>query len=141
MLPGGRDFYVEVKTLDISAAGRHDEIMVDAINRAVDLEEQIAEGKAVAIREGEVAPSQRLGDRHYDPRSLMRVIGTLREKFQQAFKAGQFELGRPSPLSSWTGSSFPAGNRLRPVLPRSGAGTLFVGGALWHADSACRARR
>ena len=78
--------------------------MVDAIDQTVDLEEQIAKGKSVAINEGEVAPYKRPGETDtYDARSLMRVIDTLREKFQQAFKAGQFERGRPSPSPSWTG--------------------------------------
>jgi len=105
MLPGRREFYVEVKTVDIVGGHlRHDEIMVDAIDQTVDLEEQIAKGKSVAISEGEVAPYKRPGETDtYDARSLMRVIDTLREKFQQAFKAGQFELGRPSPSPSWTG--------------------------------------
>jgi hypothetical protein len=105
MLPGRREFYVEVKTVDIVGGHlRHDEIMVDAIDQTVDLEEQIAKGKSVAINEGEVAPYKRPGETDtYDARSLMRVIDTLREKFQQAFKAGQFERGRPSPSPSWTG--------------------------------------
>lgn len=50
-LQSGKQFYIEVKTLDIvGGEHRHDEMMVDAINQAVDVDEQIAEGRAVAIR-------------------------------------------------------------------------------------------
>jgi hypothetical protein len=83
------------KTLDIVGGQlRHDAMMVDAIDQAVDLAEQVAEGRTVAVSEGEFAPYERYGEnKTYDPRSLMRVIDTLREKFLQAFKAGQFAMG------------------------------------------------
>jgi hypothetical protein len=61
-LEDGRSFYVEVKTLNIVGGDlRHDDMMVDAIDQAVDLENQIAEGRPVSTSEGEFAPYKRYG--------------------------------------------------------------------------------
>jgi hypothetical protein len=135
-LASGKEFYIEVKTLDIvGGALRHDEIMVDAIEQAVDLQEQIQAGRDVAVAEGEIAPYRRYREKEtYDPRSIIRVIDTLREKFFQAFKAGQFELGPTLALAVVDRLIVPGGrNALAPYYLDRLPGPCCVSGVLWQA--------
>lgn len=135
-LRNGKQFYVEVKTLDIVGGEyRHDEMMVDAIDQAVELKEQIAEGCTVAVAEGEFAPYKRFQETEtYDPRSLARVIDTLREKFAQTFKAGQFGVGPTLALAVTDRLSFPGGHcALTPYYLDRAPSPCIVSGVLWHA--------
>lgn len=135
-LEDGRTFYVEVKTLDIvGGALRHDEVMFDAIDQAVSLDAQIAEGAAVAIAEGETAPYKRAGEKDtYDPNSLLRVIDTLRDKCWQAFKAGQFAMGPTFALAVTDRLIVPGGRcALAPYYFDPYDAGYCVSGVLWHS--------
>jgi hypothetical protein len=135
-LEDGRSFYVEVKTFDIVGGDlRHDDIMVDAIDPAVDLQEQIAKGATIAMAEGEVAPYKRRGEiATYDSRSLLLVINTLREKCWQTFKIGQFALGPTLALAVLDRLGFPGHHcALAPYYFDPYDGGSCVSGALWHA--------
>ena len=131
-----REFYVEVKTLDIVGGRfRHDEIMVDAIDQAAELQKQIAEGRAVVVSEGEIAPYKPSGESGtYDPRSVICVIDTLREKWVQAFKADQFKLG-PTLALAVTDRLGPQTRRseLAPYYVDKLPGPACISGTLWHA--------
>ena len=93
--PDGKPFYVEVKSFDIVGGdARKRDMLHDGLDSKVELEEQICAGKSVAIAESEIAPFRKAGEtKTYDPRSLIRVIDTLREKSLGAFKEGQFKEG------------------------------------------------
>ena len=135
-LEDGRSFYVEVKTLDIvGGVYRHDAIMVDAIDQAVELQGKIAKGETVAIAEGEIAPYKRPGETDtYDSHSLMRVINTLREKCWQAFKPGQFTLGPTLALAVADRLSIPGRHcALAPYYFDPYDGGSCVSGVLWQA--------
>jgi hypothetical protein len=91
----GRPFFVEVKALDIvGGAIRHKQIMEEGLAPHIEIERQQRAGRRVAIAESEIAPYRKpFDDADYDAYSTKRVIDTLREKCQQAFKASQFERG------------------------------------------------
>ena len=134
--PEDKVFYVEVKTLDIVGGEfRHDQIMVNAVDRAIDLRRQLAAGETIAMSEGEVAPYKRFGETYtYDPRSLVRVIDTLREKCWQAFKPGQFALGPTFALAITSRLIVPAGKcALAPYYFDPHDGGACVSGTLWHS--------
>ncbi len=135
-LDDAREFYVEVKTLDIVGGQiRHDEIMLDAIDQAVDLDRQLAEGRSVAVAEGEIAPYRRSSETAtYDPRSLIRVIDTLREKWVQAFKADQFRLGPTLALAVTDRLGAQARPcELVPYYINDAPSLACISGVLWHA--------
>lgn len=94
-LEDGRSYFVEVKALEIvDGQYRHKEIMEAGLEPNIDLEKQLAAGNRIAMSTGELAPYQRaFADPDYDPRSLKRVIDTLRDKCRQAFKPSQFKRG------------------------------------------------
>ena len=94
-LEDGRPYFVEVKALEIvDGQFRHKEIMEDGLEPNIDLEKQLKAGKKIAMATGELAPYQKaFADPDYDPRSLKRVIDTLRDKCRQAFKPSQFKRG------------------------------------------------
>jgi hypothetical protein len=80
----------EVKSLDIAEGSfRHDEMMREGKNATVELGRQRSDGRQASIAESVIDPYRKLGDARYDPRSLIRVIDTLREKFRRAFLASQ----------------------------------------------------
>jgi len=113
---------------------RHGEIMVDAIDQAVDLQEQIAKGRAVASSVGEVAPYKRHGEQDFDHRSLIRPINTLREKSVQAFKGGQFTMGPTLALAVVDRLLVPGGkSALAPYYFDDTDAACCVSGVLWHA--------
>jgi hypothetical protein len=135
-LEGDRTFFVEVKTLDIVGGEfRQDEMMVDAIDSAVDLERQEAEGKRIAMTESEIAPFKRYGETDtYDSRSLMRVIDTIREKSFQAFKPAQFTKGPTLALAVHDRlGTFHSQYELAPYYPNHQNPTNCESGVLWHA--------
>jgi hypothetical protein len=134
--PDDKVFYVEVKTLDIVGGEfRHDQIMVDSVDRAVDLRRQLAAGETIAMSEGEVAPYKRFGETDtYDPRSLVRVIDVLRDKCWQAFKLGQFALGPTFALAITSRLIVPAGKcALAPYYFDPHDGGTCVSGVLWQS--------
>jgi len=68
--------------------------MEDGIKPNLELEQQISDGKSIAIATSEMAPYRKAFDvGEYDPNSLKLVIDTLREKCWQAFKLSQFKRG------------------------------------------------
>ena len=94
-LADGREYFVEVKALDIVGGEiRHGQIMVEGLKPNIEIERQQRAGRRIASAESEIAPYRRAhDDADYDPRSIRRVIDTLREKSQQAFKTSQFSRG------------------------------------------------
>jgi hypothetical protein len=132
MLEDERKFFVEVKTLDIVGGElRHDQMMVDAIDQAVDIGQQVSRGKPVAVSEGEFAPYKRYAEAAYDSRSLMRVIDSLREKFVQAFKSDQFAMGPTFALAVADRLIIPGGQSALDPYYFDHDGV--VSGVLWHA--------
>ncbi len=129
-------FYIEVKTLDVVGGEfRQDQIMVDAVDCAIDVKQQLERGKTVAISEGEIAPYKRYGETDtYDPRSLIRVIDTLRDKCWQAFKPGQFVLG-PTLAVAITNRLIIPGEKcaLAPYYFDPHDGGVCVSGVLWQS--------
>ncbi|WP_157218000.1 hypothetical protein [Flavisphingomonas formosensis] len=91
----GKRFFIEVKSLDVvDGIYRHKEMLHDALDSEVEHERQRRQGKRITASEREIAPYRKSGaDPTYDPRSLNRVIDTLRSKWRQAFKASQFAQG------------------------------------------------
>ena len=97
---GGEIFYVEVKSLDIvSGEFRHREMMNDALDVQIELEERRKKGGRVAFAEGTIDPYTRtLGETQgYDPRSLKRVIDTLRISAGRRSNLAQLSSARHSP--------------------------------------------
>lgn len=94
-LSDGRSYFVEVKALEIVGGQFRDkEIMADGLEPNIEIERQIGAGRHIAMATSEVAPYRKaFADDGYDPRSLKRVIDTLREKCRQAFKPSQFKRG------------------------------------------------
>jgi hypothetical protein len=131
----GPDFFIEVKTLDVVGGRlRQDEIMVDAIDQAVELERQLDEGRTMATAEGEIEPYKRTGETaSYDPHSLIRVIDALREKWQQAFNAKQFAMGPTLALA--VSDRLAVGVKSSEIAPyaiEQLPGPTCVSGVLWH---------
>ena len=135
VLDGGVEFYIEVKSLDIvGGAFRHDEIMRDGIDATIEIQRQKAAGQRVAFSETAVAPYQKIGDSNYDPRSLIRVIDTLREKCRSAFKGQQFGMGPTFALAVTDRLIIPGGrNALAPAYYDPFQLGACVSGVLWHA--------
>lgn len=132
----GKVFYVEVKSLDIvDGEYRHREMMEDGIEPNIELEKQIKAGRKVASAISEIAPYERYGeDKDYDPRSLLTVINTLREKAWKAFKPSQFDLGPTIALAVCDRLVIP-GNRfcIAPYYYDSFQGGSVVSGVWWQA--------
>lgn len=95
LLPNGKEFFVEVKSLDIvDAPYRPNQMHEDAMQQQIELEDQLKQGRRVAMAEREIAPYKRaFNDNSYDPRSLLAVTNTLINKANSAFKSTQFEQG------------------------------------------------
>ena len=136
-LEGGRRFFVEVKSFDVVGGDiRQDQMMVDTIDQALDLERQLVEGKAISTTQGEFAPYKKADKTvPYDPRSLLAVIAALREKFVQAFKsADQFEMGPTLALGVTDRLILPSGAQdLAPYYPDFDVASACASGVLWHA--------
>ncbi|MBB4360628.1 hypothetical protein GGD66_008144 [Bradyrhizobium sp. CIR48] len=136
-LESGKQFFVEVKSLDVVDGDlRQDAMSVDAIDQAVDLHEQLASGKSIATSEGEIAPYKKAGETStYDPRSLIRVIDILREKMVKAFKSGgQFAKGPTFGLAVVDRLGLVAGRQdLVPYYADEDMPGACGSGVLWHA--------
>ncbi|WLA64929.1 hypothetical protein [Bradyrhizobium diazoefficiens] len=134
--PRTLSFFIEVKSLDVvDAPQRLPEILDEGMDVQIDLEEQLDQGRRIAIAEGEVAPHRRYGrDPGYDPKSVRLAIENLIQKAAGNFKNTQFQRG----------PTFALANLLRLPLPGQGAGALApfyyddwmggscVSGALWN---------
>ena len=90
--PDGKIFFVDVKSLDVvDGEPKNLAMLDDGLNAKVELENQFHSGKHAASAITEIAPFRKTGETDTcDPRSLIRVVDTLREESLQAFKAGQF---------------------------------------------------
>ena len=134
-LDNGPTFYVEVKSLDIvDGEFRQREMMHEALDLQVELEARRKEGRRVASVIGEIAPYRGLGDETYDPRSLKRVVDTLREKCSKAFKPSQFEQGPTFALAIIDRLLLPRGrNDLAAYYYEPEPARCCVTGVLWHA--------
>ena len=133
-LPDDRYFYVEVKTFDIAGGDfRQSEMMDDALESKVDLEKQLLAGKSHAMAETEFPAYRKAGETEtYDPRSIIRVIDTLREKSLTAFKEGQFDEGPTIALVVIDRLVLPGGSfSLRRCYIDSHDGGI-TSGVLWH---------
>ena len=133
--PDGKPFYVEVKTFDIVGGdARKRDMMDDGLDSKAELEEQIRAGKSVAMAESEIAPFRKAGETNtYDPRSLVRVIDTLREKCLGAFKEGQFEKGPTLALVVIDRLLLPSGKfDLAPYYYADFNDGGITSGVLWH---------
>jgi hypothetical protein len=132
----GETFYIEVKSLDIAGGEfRHREMMDDALDVQVDLEERRKKGRRVTFAEGTIDPYKALGQTEgYDPRSLMLVVDTLRDKCRTAFKPSQFELGPTFALAIVDRLVLPGGRHaLAPYYYEPFHSGCCVSGVLWHA--------
>jgi hypothetical protein len=122
-LESGKDFYIEVKSLDIVGGEfRHREMMEDALDVQIDLETQLRSGERVAMAASEISPYRGVGvTTSYDWRSLITVIDSLRSKCRQAFKSSQFTLGPTFALALLDRLVLPGAIRGPPSsLPRRG---------------------
>jgi hypothetical protein len=129
-------FYIEVKSLDIVGGEfRHREMMDDAMEVQVELEERRKIGRRVTFAEGTNEPFKALGQTEgYDPRSLMLVVDTLRDKCRTAFKPSQFELGPTFALAIVDRLVLPGGpHALAPYYYEPFHSGCCVSGVLWHA--------
>lgn len=131
----GKVFYVEVKSFDVvDGEYRHQEMMNDALETNVELEQQILAKRQVAMAEREIAPYRKLGaDAAYDSRSLIRVIETLTNRAWRAFKPSQFTMGQTFALAVLDRLVLP-GNRysLAPYYYDNYQGGAIVSGVLWQ---------
>ena len=118
----GETFYIEVKSLDIVGGEfRHREMMDDALDVQVELEERRKKGRRVTFAEGTINPYKAFGQTEgYDPRSLKLVVDTLRDKCRTAFKPSQFELGPTFALAIVVRTGLPGRpTRASPLLLRA----------------------
>ena len=135
-LESGKDFYIEVKSLDIVGGEfRHREMMEDALDVQIDLEAQLKSGERVAMAVSEISPYKGVGTtRSYDWRSLITVIDSLRSKCRQAFKSSQFTLGPTFALALLDRLVLPgAVHALAPYYYEPLHGGACISGVLWHA--------
>lgn len=95
LLPDGKEFFVEVKSLDIvQGQFRAGQMHEDAMQQNIELEDQLRQGRRVATAVREIAPFKpAFDDGSYDPRSLLTVINTFINKSGSAFKSTQFSQG------------------------------------------------
>lgn len=135
VLPNGKKFYVELKSLDlVQAPLRSGQMHEDAMNQNIKIEEQLREGNKVAMAEREIAPFKPpFDDGSYDPRSLLLVIDTLMKKARGAFKESQFAQGPTFAFMLCDRLLIPGGNHS--VAPHyfERGGEAVVSGALWSA--------
>ena len=89
----------------------------------------------MTFAEGTIDPYKALGQTEgYDPRSLMLVVDTLRDKCRTAFKPSQFELGPTFALAIVDRLVLPGGRHaLAPYYYEPFHSGCCVSGALWHA--------
>lgn len=134
-LPNGKEFYVELKSLDlVQAPLRSDQMHEDALNQNIAIEDQLRQGNKVAMAEREIAPFKPpFDDGSYDPRSLLLVINTLMKKARSAFKESQFAQGPTFAFMLCDRLMIPGGNHS--VAPQyfERGGNAVVSGALWNA--------
>ena len=131
----GKKFRVEVKTFDIAGGdARKLDMLNDGLDAKVELEEQVKQGKTVSSAISEIAPFRRAGEtKTYDPRSLIRVVDTLREKSLQSFKVGQFAEGPTLALAIVDRLPLPGGKlALAPYYYAHTNDHSIVSGVLWH---------
>lgn len=135
VLPDGKEFYVELKSLDlVQAPLRSDQMHEDAINQNIEIEEQLRQGNRVAMAEREIAPFKPpFDDGSYDPRSLLLVINTLMKKARSAFKESQFAQGPTFAFMLCDRLILPGGNHsVAPQYFERGRDAI-VSGELWNA--------
>jgi len=134
LLPDGKEFFVEVKSLDIvDAPFRSEQMHEDAMQQKIELEEQIKQGRKVATAVRVVAPFKKAFDGgSYDPRSLLTVINTFIKKSGNAFKATQFTQGPTFAFILSDRLVIPGGKHdVAPHYYERGGGAV-VSGVLWH---------
>jgi len=139
-LSDGKEFFVEVKTFDIVGGDlRKREMMEDALDIRIELEEQRNAGRFIASATTEIAPYRKHHETDtYDPRSLVGVIDTLREKFRNAFKEGQFNDGPTFALVVMDRLILPGGKfSLAPYYYDNYADGSISSGVLWHMAYGC----
>ncbi len=136
-LEDGREYFVEVKALDIvGGAHRHKEIMEDHLETHVEIERQLREGRSVASAAREIAPLRKPHiDNDYDSYGLKRLIDTIRDKCRHAFKPQQFERGPTFALIVADRLILPG--RKASIVPYyysdGPGGQACISGELWHA--------
>lgn len=138
-LPGGKAFYVEVKSFD--AAGgkqRNLEMMNDGLRGRVELEEQQATGRDVVSVETEYAPYRKPGETvSYDPRSLVTAINALQEKARRAFQGDSSRRARHLRWQKLAGSFSPMADSIwLPTIIRTTATAASQAGycGIWRTD-------
>lgn len=134
LLPSKKEFFVEVKSLDIvDAPFRPNEMHEDAMQQQIELDDQVRQGQRVAMAEREIAPYKRaFHDSSYDPRSLLAVINTLINKADSAFKSTQFEQGPTFAFILADRLVIPGGEHgVAPHYYERGGGAV-VSGVLWN---------
>ena len=133
----GKTFRVEVKTFDTAGGNvSKRDMLSDGLDAEVELEEQLRAGKSVASAVTEIAPFRKAGEKEsYDPRSLIRVIDTLREKSLRSFKEGQFAAGPTFALAIVDRLLLPSGKfDLAPYYRSDFSDGGIASGVLWHMD-------
>ena len=131
----GKHFFVEVKSFDVVGGEfRNREMMENALDAKVELEEQIIAGKRIALATNEIDPYRKSGKQDkYDPFSLIRVIETLRDKSLTAFKNKQFKDGPTFALVLADRLVLPGGRfALSPYYYDNYDEGAIVSGVMWH---------
>ncbi len=120
-LPDGKIFFIEVKSLDVvDGVPKNLAMLDDDLDAKAELENQFHAGKPAASAITEIAPFRKTGETDTcDPRSLIRVIDTLRQKIPSGLQGGTVR--RRSDLCAGDRGSVGAARReirSRTVLPR-----------------------
>jgi hypothetical protein len=90
---GGNDFYLELKTLSFfNGSQNYYEAQDGAMASAISIDEQLAQGKRVAISSHEIAPYKKPGE-GYCGSSVKYLVKILIEKITQNIKSDQFAIG------------------------------------------------
>ena len=144
----GKTFYVEVKSFDVVGGRlRNLQMMKDGRDAKAQLEEQVHAGKPIPSATTVITPYLKYEEADtcdrgetatYDPRSLIRVIDTLRDKSRQNFKPGQFEDGPTFALVVMDRLILPGGKfALEPYYYDDYVDGGLSSGVLWHMAYGC----
>jgi len=120
----GQKFFLEMKTVGFTGGNiNYNKTIEDGLNAKIKIDEQIKQGRRIAMSETVIAPLRPLRkDKNYDPFSVKYFIETLIEKIKQNIKTEQFVHGKTFLLidlklvvipSSWEEASIPIYPELR----------------------------
>jgi hypothetical protein len=136
-LPSGKPFFVELKSFDlVDASYRSKEILDEGLEQHIALEDQLAQGKQVAMAERVITPYKRAFAQRskQEPGSLLQVINVLADKARSAFKQSQFVQGPTFAFALCDRLLLPGGKHdVAPYYYDRSLDGAVVSGVLWHA--------